>query len=224
MDFSWLWQGILTNWIYWGIVAVVGLFGGLIRKKLPALWPMLFHGLLSSALAALIMICLITQHNLSIENQEKVTIENIQNKIRTWFDNAGYSTQPMPPNDKDYFQYRIVAPPNINMPIIVKRTKSRDHRLFFQITIVPSRDHKQIIDKLSNRDRDQLVRDEVVGMAQAGVYFEIMPSLEKCLLEQYVPITSTLTEDEVLLTVQTMERATLVFNAIFSNHLPTKKI
>jgi hypothetical protein len=209
---DWLWQGLLSNWVYGLIMLLAGLLAAYAKTTGRKWLPTLYHGLLGAGLAGLILLNINFQHTLSEEIANRVTIQNIQDKVRMWLENSNFVTQKQTNNDA-YFQY-AVSKNGINVNVM--RLKSHDHIVWVTANLIPpNKETEEALDSLSTEKSEEVRRELAIAAAQAGVYFDLT-SLKACKLEQSLPITDALTEDEFIKAVLSVQRGVILLGGVIN--------
>ena len=204
---AWLWQGIITNWMFWAIMGIAGLVGGFLKSRGGKWWPIVYNGLLSAGLVGLIIFTGNLQIKLSMEEKAKTTISNIDNKTRSWLDKFQIVTQNQPGDDV-YFRY--IATMRNNLKVNICRLKKHDSALIFYASLVT--DQKEI-DKFSQTEQYRIKQQIGIEMSKLRLGFNI-ENLSKVGIEKAVPITPNLTETEFMAEIQSMTAGLLIVQSI----------
>ncbi len=213
---GWLWQGIISNWIFWAISLIAGLLGAYLKSKGGKWLPIVYNGLLAAGLVGLIIFNASLQMKLSMEEKAKTTVDNIENKARSWLDKFQISTQSQPDNDV-YFRYVATTPSNVK--VTIARLKRHDQALVFYARIIV--DPKEI-DKLSSAQQHKMKTQIIIEMAKLGFAFNLNAP-NTVLIQKAIPITPSLTETEFMTEVQSIDAAITIVRNILAIYLEPKK-
>jgi hypothetical protein len=188
---KWLWQGVATNLISAGVIAVLGIALGIIKVKWPSVGNPALYAVVSMALLSVIYFAFTGRGVLSRE-APKTTPKNVETNIRTWLDAFGLSVK----KESDplfIFLYTITL--RNDTPIAVGRPKDTDHYLVFRADLSLSPEHVTMVNQLDQEHSAMMIRELNLELARAKIgYALIGPPLKLIRMVKQVPITSTLNE------------------------------
>ena len=190
---DWLWQGFISNGLWWLAVLLVGIAVAYIRKKYAGWAPPILYGLGAFLLTAGIMLSIAAWSALPTR-QPQITPDNVETNIRAWLDAFSLATKRLPDQPQNVV-FLFEVRPKPDMPILVARTRPLDRYLVIQANIDISPLHKALIEKLTEVERAKLFLELSVELARAKIGYEISFPLSKITVMRRVPITNNLTED-----------------------------
>ena len=102
MDWNWIWEGPVSRLIYDTLVLATG--GGMffLRMRQSRWSSPILYGLSASTLAALLLYAVGVHHAFVVSQDEQTTMDNVQERVRSWIDNFGLTSRSNPGNDR-YF-------------------------------------------------------------------------------------------------------------------------
>jgi len=225
MDFSWFWQGMLTNLFFYLLVAGVGILIGILKRKAPGWASPFMYGLVASTLAALLIVAINVQHKFVMEQKSVATTENVQEKVRQWLSTFGYGFKVV--NDADY-DFLLAVNTNNNRHVAVGRVKQYSQYITMQINLTIPTNIQQLLSKLSLDKQKQIRRDLRIEMyrlqPEHAELLAISEKTEQILLsglsfEKRLPITNSLTESVFIKALVDMETARDLFQEILARDL-----
>jgi len=193
MDLSWLWQGLLTSWIFWLLTIGAGFMVGYLKSRGATYLSPIIYGLLTVVLVTFLGIALNVRDKLVTEQKTVTTTENVQDKIRNWADNFRLKIQNIADNAA-YFKY-VVTMQGGN-PITIVRMKERQNYVILRAMVKPSSKEQTMLSKLSKEQFDELFDYLNLEVARQGLSGSKVDRIHKeIILEKRIPITAGLTED-----------------------------
>ena len=220
MDWNWLWQGILSTWVYDLLVLATGgtMFVARMRGwkwASPAL-----YGLSAATLMALTIYTISVHHAFAVEQAARTTTDNVQERVRSWLDNFGLTVQNIPAEGM-LFSYNVTMR-NGNQ-IQVARSKKLDRYVILTSGIQSSAQEKKMLSKLSKTESDHLEEDLIREAARAKTAFiNLVSPYDNVILEKRVPITASLTEATLIETLDEMDSTLVVLKATTTMALANK--
>jgi hypothetical protein len=152
----------------------------------------LLYGVSAFAAVLLISYVLVGRGLLSKE-QPETTPENVETNIRSWADNLGLGVAKQESGADNYFLYLIAL--HSGRVVYVGRTKSRPNYIQFQSNVTVSKEHQELLSKLSEERRNMVIQETLLELARSRIGYEIPgPKFTVVMLTKSVPITSGLTE------------------------------
>jgi hypothetical protein len=225
MDFSWFWQGMLTNLFFYLLVAGVGILIGILKRKAPGWASPFMYGLVASTLVALLIVAINVQHKFVIEQKSIATTENIQVKIRQWLSTFGYGFKVV--NDANY-DFLLWVNVNNNRHVAVGKAKQYPQYIIMQINLNIPDDIQKLLSKLSLDKQKQIRRDLRIEMyrlqPERAELLGISEKTEQILLnglsfEKRLPITHSLTESVFIKALVDMDTARNLLQEILAKDL-----
>lgn len=216
MDLNWIWQGIVTNWIADLLILGGGILIAILKVK-GSRWLMpLAYGLAGSALIGVILFTIMGLAEL--RSRERVTVDNVATKVRSWIDNFQLSvrTNPLP---EAYFRYEVTMR-NGNV-VVVARPKERDRYIVIAGRLVSDAPTIETLSHLSVDQRQELLADMIAEMARSKVTFSNMQvPPQNIVLEHRLPISDSLTEAVLLGAIDDMDSAMALIQATVAKAIP----
>jgi hypothetical protein len=211
MDWSGLWQGILSNGIYAILILGAGAMLALLKTKWPELAPKVLYGIAGATCVAVLIFTFTGRAILSTE-QRQIKPENVETEIKTWISSFGYAFVSMSDNES-YFTLRVTLPSG--KPIMVSRTKQRDQYITVRGAVAIAPQHLTILTKMPQAQVTRIRHGLAIELARSKIGFvETMP-LQLIMVEKRIPITTALTESMFMDTVDEVELAqTLVIETV----------
>jgi hypothetical protein len=191
-----MWNSLLDGLLAHGLYDLLILAGGIalgVLKKRNAKWAAIIaYGLGGCTLVA-ILIFTFTGHAILSMQQPETTAANVETNIRAWADNINLGvTKEQPGQDYD-FLYLITL--RSGGTVLVGRAKRRESYIQFQANVTVSKDHRDLLAKLSKDQQDRVVQETALELARFRVGYGMAgPPLSGVLLTKAVPITTGLTE------------------------------
>jgi hypothetical protein len=172
------------------LVIILGFFGvdaGSLRKAMPEMnaqtvWASI--GLIASL--SLVAVGLFQKFRRS-----KVTIGNVESKVREWFDAFGWGTKRLPADTSFHFGFEIRLKNNI--PLTVFRLKEHEQYLTLVAAVEVGPEHRSLFEKLSKSDQVAVSREVQIELARAKVG-SVIDLPNRVTVEKLIPITDSLTE------------------------------
>jgi hypothetical protein len=156
MDWTWLWQNLISNALWAILLLGGGVAVGILRVKRAAWASPFIYGIGTVACLAIIVFTF-TGH--AIFSKPQTDTSNIEDRVREWITNLGLGSQPVTAMPDTLFAYKIFLA-NGNS-IVVIRPKSKSGYLQFQSVIVVSPIHRAMLAKLTP-DQASAVEEELV--------------------------------------------------------------
>jgi hypothetical protein len=204
VDFNWVWQGILTNWLADLLVLGAGIMLALAKAKNWGWASPALYGLGGCASMAVLLFALLNFP------AKRITTDNIEGNIRSWLTSFGYGFVPLEPCPiPAHFCLRVTLPSG--RPVNVIRPNQLDHYIVFIGEVTVSPEHQALLTRMSHDEATRVTRDIGVELAQFKLGFnEMGVPVQAIELEKRVPITNAMTEDAFLQSVGEMDTAELL--------------
>jgi hypothetical protein len=219
MDWNWLWQGIVSNWV--AALAIVG--GGLLITYLKTKGSKWANGLLYGVGGATcIAVLLFALKGRAVFSKEKpeVTGENIEANMKVWADEygLGVTRAPSPPPDS-FFAYGVTLA-NSNQ-LLIFRSKAKPKQLQLQVIMSFSQEHQTTFAKLSKEQSANFMQEIVLELARAKIGYTISTAIPivqgtqvspfspqmQITIMKTLPLSGTLDEDMFVRGVDEMDSA-----------------
>lgn len=170
----------------------------------------IIYGLLTSLLVFLI---LLTWRVLKIlpPSSDRTTADNIEMKLRSWLDRTQLTVQNSPTPET---LFRLIVTTDAGRKVIVGRPKEgKPDYLHFRAEITTTEADRKELGLLSEGERNQLMNELKLELARARVGYSGLTSLDGLVIFKSIPITHSLGEHEVILSIWEMEA---VLNEVFT--------
>jgi hypothetical protein len=204
---DWLWQNLLSNWVWEVLMLAVGLLFAWLRHKNVQWLPVLVYGLTGCALTGVIGYTLTGRAILS-QRAPVTTLENIEPNIRKWCDTFGLSVQTLPVTNA-HFSVGIIIPMN-GRKIMVARLKERDRYLQLQAEITANKEQQATMGKFSVEQNQRTNHEVNLELARSKLGFLIAGSgmdspIRGVVLTKTIPITENLSEAVFMSNIDEMD-------------------
>jgi hypothetical protein len=136
-----------------------------------------------------------------------VTEKNVEQKIRGWIDAFSLQVQRRD-SPACYFAFEVTLPTTI--PVGVVRTKEHDHYITLVARVSLAPEHKALFDKLSNVGKMTFLFQLQLEAAKAKIALTPDKTLETLTIEKRIPIASTLTEGNLIESIQEVNFSAII--------------
>jgi hypothetical protein len=202
-------SGLVVNLVSNFIAAIVG---GIVTyfSHEGSVWvkPLLFGGV-----AWLITFCSILAVRFMRRIPSKVdpvTVENVKRRIRDWFDDFNLGVKTVQ-DDDTYFGF-LVTTDNGKKIAVIRSKKITPNHLIVRGLITLSEEERKIISGLTDDEKTAMRLAIQLELSRAVIGYTTQDILEELTIFKSIPITESLTAEEIINTIWTVE-ATL--NSIF---------
>jgi hypothetical protein len=191
MDWQWLWQGLLTNWLAALVVAIGTFLVAYLKAKRPSWANVVLYGL---AAFCLLVVSFWAFKSMAVLPKEipQVTANNVETNIRAWLDHFQLGTKKISDPDS-HFSY-IVTLRNGTL-VTLKHVKNFDNYITLLANLEISPEQKIQLAGLKKEQLNLLIHEVVLELSRTKAEGMILNPLQNVLLERRVPITNNLTED-----------------------------
>jgi hypothetical protein len=124
-----------------------------------------------------------------------ITPQNVESKITEWVDAFGLARQKLS-DPSCLFAYKVSLLTNV--PVLVLRTKDHDHYLTLISNVGFTPEQKTLFDNLSEPQKQAFIREMRLEAAKAKIATSLDRESYLWNIEKRVPITSQLTEADLL--------------------------
>ena len=191
----------------WSSLAGVGMVA--LTRLGPSWTHSIIYGLLTSLLMFLILLAWRVLKVLP-PSSDRTTADNIEMKLRSWLDRTQLTVQNSPTPET---LFRLIVTTDAGRKVIVGRPKEgKPDYLHFRAEITTTEADRKELDLLSEGERNQLMLELKLGLARARVGYSGLTSLDGLAIFKSIPITHSLGEHEVILSIWEMEA---VLNEVF---------
>lgn len=203
---------MFSNWK--GKVATVGGFIGFVLTVLP------FFDIYARDVAkvmtahyvwgigALVSLAVFVWGIIHWRNTSRVTIGNVQSKLRSWLDAFGLSHRVY-----EFAGWHFTFDVRFNdVSMFVGRPRRWGGRYISVLARVSAVDAQQmaILDNLSPELRAQFYRELVLEMSRARIAYNWTPDIRNISVSRYLPITGTLSESDVIAAIEDVSLSTVL--------------
>jgi hypothetical protein len=222
MEWNTIWQAFLAHWI--SELLILGSTALLaVLKERNSKWAGVFaYGFAGFAFMSIIVFTF-TGHAIFSTETPHTTSENVESNVRVWADKFSLGIQKQA-DDKFSFVYAISLP--TGRGVLVGRPKQREGYLQFQGNTALSPEHEAALKKLSPSQLERISDEISLEMARSKVGFAaIGVPFKGLVVSKAVPITSSLTEDSFVATLDEIDSDMLLAReairlAFFRNGVP----
>jgi hypothetical protein len=188
MDWTWLWQNLISNALWAILLLGGGIAVGILRAKKAAWASPIIYGIATIACLAIIIFTF-TGH--AVFSKPETDTSNIEDRVKEWITTLGLGSQPITGVPDTFFAYKIFLV-NGNSVIVSRNSKSKSGYLQFQSVIVIAPEHRAMLAKLT-KDQATAVEEELVQhLADSKMGYSISGSdpghMESIALIHGVPI------------------------------------
>src|SRR6266545_3857299 len=217
------WQAIVGRIIAIGsfigcLASVLGFFG-IDVKAVEKPWDaMTTHSVL--ALLSIVFFLIFVAASYYLWQNSRITPENVEPRIREWLDAFSLGTRVLN-EPAHHFAFEVMAHTGIPLAVLRTREHPRYITLLSKIGLGP--EHKGLFDRLSPPDQKRFRIELMLDAAKAKIGYQADPTFENFSIEKRLPITSDLSEANLMDAVGEIHFSALVLlNAIALRLHPPK--
>lgn len=183
---------VIGGFIGW-LVAMLGFFG-IDAATIGKAWQaMTAHYVFAILAVAFFLIFVIGFYYLW--QNSRITPENVEPRIREWLDAFSLGTRVLT-EPAHHFAYEVMAHTGIPLAVLRTREHPRYITLLSKIGLGP--EHKGLFDKLSPPDQKRFRIELMLDAAKAKIGYQADPTFENFSIEKRLPITSDLSEANLM--------------------------
>lgn len=199
MQWTELWQGIISN----GIYALLILGGGFVLAWLKIKWPSYavpaMYAFVGTACIAVILFTF-TGRGLFAKHPLEITPENLEENVRKWVDGAGQGIAKMPPAMTHDLDFGIVVTLNSGNQIQVFHGKDKSGFLQMQTPLVLSPEHLAMLSRLSKEQADEAIEEITLEMNRSRIGFVMQTATAPPLIAPVTTTTPSIFQQTILVT------------------------
>ncbi|MGB8472686.1 MAG: DUF2299 family protein [Candidatus Acidiferrum sp.] len=222
MDWTALVQGLLTNWLSDALVVGGGIVLAILKRRDSKWAGTIAYFLAACAFLSILGYTFTGRALLSVETPH-TTPQNVELNIRSWADKFSFGVRKQTDNDFS-FVYAVTVPSG--RMILVGSPKIRPGYLLFRGNLLISPEHQAALKKLSPAQLERISDEINLEMARNKTGFTILNApFREIVVSKGVPITSNLTEDSFLASLDEIDSSILLAReatrlAFFHNGVP----
>ncbi len=202
--FSWLWQGILSNWLADLLVLLTGGAMFLARVKQWRFTSPVLYGLAASCLMALTLYAVSVHHQFVYDQSQLTTTSNIQERVRAWLDAFGLGVRNAT-GPESYFHYVVTMRNGTALDVF--RFRGREDYVVLQARLSTSAEQREQFKHLTKVQTTRFNAEVAMEIARTKIGFaNLQAPLDNAQLEKRVPIAG-LTEATFIGAVDEMDSA-----------------
>jgi hypothetical protein len=216
---DWLWQGVLTNGLWWSFVVAGGAVIAIGKAKG---WRWVTPILYGFAASALVLFIIVMAHMWKLfPLEQRITPKTAESNIRRWVDKFHLAVQALPDNPNEYFTLKVTT--LSGKPLLIHQSKALENYLQMQAIISVSPEDQKFLTKLSAKEAGFLIGNLRVEMARARVgSFNIGLPLTTFAIVKSVPIVF-LSESAFVQNIDEMELAEVIALETFRKELDARR-
>ncbi len=204
------WQAIVGRIIAIGsfigcLASVLGFFG-IDVKAVEKPWDaMTTHSVL--ALLSIVFFLIFVAALYYLWQNSRITPENVEPRIREWLDAFSLGTRVLT-EPAHHFAFEVMAHTGIPLAVLRTRDHPRYITLLSKIGLGP--EHTDLLNKLSKSDRKRFSAELILEAAKAKIGYQADSTFENIAIEKRLPITSNLSEANLMDAISEIHFSTLV--------------
>jgi len=218
---KWLWQNLISNWIWYLLAILAPVAIGWLTTEgpkwvVPALCALGAFVLILVAFASIKGAQAAFTVRAYLEQQARigVTVDNVEGLVREWSDTFRFSVKKLGAKDAYHWAFELKGP--AEMPITVMRDKDLSHYLTVIGSLTVIREHSKLFKTLKKSDADALIAQLRIEMNRLNIgYTGFANPPERFFFVRRIPISPDLTDYRFVTTVNEVTSAVLLVRQIF---------
>lgn len=224
-DLDWLWQGLLTNFVWIILIAAGGVVLAVLRARFPRLFMPIVWFFIGSALASVIVVAVVYLVRSSKPNEltSALKADRLEITIHGWLDTFGYAVQRVNPPEDPAMNFELIAKgPGSDISIIIYSKKNIPQYLTLQTAIALGPEDKNQVAKMSHDEVLEIGNEFITQLAQARVNW--LPLTDPLFganvnMVSSVPITNAVTEATLLDKLDEVELNSIMARGLLRNDI-----
>jgi hypothetical protein len=125
------------------------------------------------------------------DDDEAVSRENVEQKVKEWTDAFGLSRKIVP---DDKFHFVIVVSPRPTMHVMIRHSKDHPSYLELRSSLRTTNEQRELFDKMEKKTQESVRRTIDLECARSKIEYHSNEKLEFVCIHKQIPITPDLTD------------------------------